>query len=164
MAMRSKFGILKVETTRQNFWYYRGWVFFGRNTYYYLILGFVRGESCPNCKTQFANFMPLNLLLSVHGHWHSVSTLTVLTQCQYGPYSNIIFHEHYHSKRHLLKLERVHPNSNILERVHPYSNMTFKKGLFWNSNGLTPIHFAAIHGFLYILALKIDFCGHYFRW
>ena len=27
------------------------------------------------------------------------------------------------------------------------------------SNGLTPIH-----GFLYILALKIDFCGHYFRW
>ena len=94
---------------------------------------------------------------SVHWHWHSVSTLTVLTQYGYGPYSNSIFHEHYHSKRHSLKLERVHPNSNILERVHPYSNMTFKKGLFWNSNGLTPIHFAAIHGFLYVLALKIDF-------
>ena len=104
------------------------------------------------------------ILFSVHWHWHSVSTLTVLTQYGYGPYSNIIFHGHYHSKRHSLKLERVHPNSNILERVHPYSNMTFKKGLFWNSNGLTPIHFAAIHGFLYILALKIDFCGHYFRW
>ena len=104
-------------------------------------------------------------------HWHSVSTLTVLTQYGYGPYSNIIFHGHYHSKRHSLKLERVHPNSNILERVHPNSNMTFKKGLFWMmsflnqsksmyySNGLTPIH-----GFLNILALKIDFCGHYFRW
>ena len=101
-------------------------------------------------------------IISVHWHWHSVSTLTVLTQYGYGPYSNIIFHGHYHSKRHSLKLERVHPNSNILERVHPYSNMTFKKGLFWNSNGLTPIHFAAIHGFLYILALKIDFCWHYF--
>ena len=66
------------------------------------------------------------ILFSVHWHWHSVSTLTVLTQYGYGPYSNIIFHEHYHSKRHLLKLERVHPNSNILERVHPNSNMTFK--------------------------------------
>ena len=40
------------------------------------------------------------IYISVHGHWHSVSTLTVLTQCQYGPYSNIIFHGHYHSKRH----------------------------------------------------------------
>ena len=112
----------------------------------------------------FKHSLQQYILTSVHWHWHSVSTLTVLTQYGYGPYSNIIFHEHYHSKRHLLKLERVHPNSNILERVHPYSNMTFKKGLFWNSNGLTPIHFAAIHGFLYILALKIDFCRPYFRW
>ena len=37
---------------------------------------------------------------SVHWHWHSVSTGTILTQCQYGPHSNFIFQEHYHSQRH----------------------------------------------------------------
>ena len=38
--------------------------------------------------------------VSVHGHWHSVSTHTVLTQCQYGPHSKLIFQEHYHSQKH----------------------------------------------------------------
>ena len=46
---------------------------------------------------------PYVSISSVHWHWHSVSTLTVLTQYGYGPYSNIIFHGHYHSKRHSLK-------------------------------------------------------------
>ena len=38
--------------------------------------------------------------ISVHGHWHSVSTRTILTLCQYGPHSKLIFQEHYHSQRH----------------------------------------------------------------
>ena len=37
---------------------------------------------------------------SVHGHWHSVSTHTVPTKCQYGHHSSLIFQEHYHSQRH----------------------------------------------------------------
>ena len=53
-----------------------------------------------NSLTQVSKCILIISTTSVHGHWHSVSTHTVLTQCQYGPHSKLIFQEHYHSQKH----------------------------------------------------------------
>ena len=67
-------------------------------------VNFILKQKCIQLKLKnFKHSLQQYILTSVHWHWHSVSTLTVLTQYGYGPYSNIIYHGHYHSKRHSLK-------------------------------------------------------------
>ena len=71
-----------------NFWYIEGWFAVFRLYFLFYVEFYIKKPKIEN------------IYLSVHRHWHSVSTHTVLTQCQYGPHSNLIFQEHYHSQRH----------------------------------------------------------------
>ena len=87
-------GLCGLKKNAKLLWYATIFISF---MYYFFYTRKVVGENW-NEKGRIINLQGVNT--SVHGHWHSVSTHTVLTLCQYGPHSKLIFQEHYHSQRH----------------------------------------------------------------